>query len=108
MLKDATQEEVSIAVLQVIGCDSPLNPALVSQPAKQPGSKQNKERPRGRPPSEGSKESPESLQRFAAGLRGEKSRSWECWLRGTLLGYCVIDVPALNGSVESTSWLLGL
>jgi hypothetical protein len=42
------------------------------------------------------------------GLRGEKSRSWDCWLRGKLLGYCVIDVPAMNGSVESTSWLLGL
>jgi hypothetical protein len=72
VLKDATQEEVIIAVLQVIGCESPLNPALVNQPAKQPGSKQNKERPRGGPPSEGSKESPEFLQRFAAGLTGRE------------------------------------
>jgi DNA-binding NarL/FixJ family response regulator len=68
VLKDATQEEVIIAVLQVIGGESPLNPALVNQPAKQPGGEQNEERPRGGPPSEGSKESPESLQRFAAGL----------------------------------------
>jgi DNA-binding NarL/FixJ family response regulator len=49
VLKDATQEEVIIAVLQVIGGESPLNPALVNQPAKQPGGEQNKERPRGGP-----------------------------------------------------------
>jgi hypothetical protein len=55
VLKDATQEEVIIAVLQVIGGESPLNPTLVNQPAKQPGGEQNKERPRGGPPSEGSK-----------------------------------------------------
>jgi hypothetical protein len=72
VLKDATQEEVIIAVLQVIGGESPLNPALVNQPAKQPGGEQNKERPRGDPPSEGSKKSPESLQRFAAGLTGRE------------------------------------
>jgi DNA-binding NarL/FixJ family response regulator len=72
VLKDATQEEVIIAVLQVIGGESPLNPALVNQPAKQPGGEQNKECPRGGPPSEGSKESPESLQRLAAGLTGRE------------------------------------
>jgi hypothetical protein len=69
VLKDATQEEVIIAVLQVIGSESPLNPALVNQPAKQPGGEQNKERPRGGP---GSRKSPESLQRFAAGLTGRE------------------------------------
>jgi DNA-binding NarL/FixJ family response regulator len=68
VLKDATQEEVIIAVRQVIGGESPLNSALVNQPAKQPGGEQNKERPRGGPPSEGSKKSPESLQCLAAGL----------------------------------------
>jgi DNA-binding NarL/FixJ family response regulator len=68
VLKDATQEEVINAVLQVIGADSPLNRALVNQPAKQPGGEQNKERSRGGPPSEGSKKSPESLQCFAAEL----------------------------------------
>src|ERR671921_667442 len=68
VLKDATQEEVIIAVRQVIGGESPLNPALVNQPAKQPGGEHNKERPRGGPASNGSKKSPESLQRFAAGL----------------------------------------
>jgi len=72
VLKDATQEEVISAVRQVIGGESPLNPALVNQPAKQPGGEQNKERPRGGPPSEGSKKSPESLQRFAAGLTGRE------------------------------------
>jgi hypothetical protein len=72
VLKDATQEEVIIAVLQVIGGESPLNPTLVNQPAKQPGGEQNKERPRVGPPSEGSKKSPESLQRFAAGLTGRE------------------------------------
>jgi two-component system, NarL family, response regulator DegU len=68
VLKDATQEEVINAVRQVIGGESPLNSALLNQPAKQPGGEQNKERPRGGPPSEGSKKSPESLQCFAAGL----------------------------------------
>ena len=68
VLKDATQEEVIIAVRQMIGGESPLNPALVNQPAKQPGGEQNKERPRGGPPSNGSKKSPESLQCLAAGL----------------------------------------
>jgi two-component system response regulator DegU len=72
VLKDATQEEVISAVRQVIGGESPLNPALVNQPAKQPGGEQNKERPRGGPPSEGSKKSPESLQRFAARLTGRE------------------------------------
>jgi DNA-binding NarL/FixJ family response regulator len=72
VLKDATQEEVIIAVRQVIGSESPLNPALVNQPAKQPGGEQNKERPRGGPPSEGSKKSPESPPRFAAGLTGRE------------------------------------
>ena len=72
MLKDATQEEVITAVRQVIGGESPLNSALLNQPAKQPGGEQNKERPRGGPPSEGSKKSPESLQRFAAGLTGRE------------------------------------
>ena len=68
VLKDATQEEVISAVLQVIGAESPLNPALANQPAKQPGGEHNKERPRGGPASNGSKKSPESLQCFAAGL----------------------------------------
>jgi two-component system, NarL family, response regulator DegU len=68
VLKDATQEEVIIAVRQVIGGESPLNSALVNQPAKQPGGEQNKERPRGGPASNGSKKSPESLQCLAAGL----------------------------------------
>jgi two-component system response regulator DegU len=72
VLKDATQEEVINAVLQVIGTESPLNPALLNQPAKQPGSEQNKERPRGGPPSEGSKKSPESPPHFAAGLTGRE------------------------------------
>jgi two-component system response regulator DegU len=72
VLKDATQEEVISAVRQVIGGESPLNPALVNQPAKQPGSEQNKERPRGGPPSEGSKKSPESPPHFAAGLTGRE------------------------------------
>jgi two-component system response regulator DegU len=72
VLKDATQEEVIIAVLQVIGGESPLNPALVNQPAKQLGGEQNKERPRVGLPSEGSKKSSESLQRFAAGLTGRE------------------------------------
>ena len=72
VLKDATQEEVISAVLQVIGGESPLNSALVNQPAKQPGSEQNKERPRGGPPSEGSKKSPESPPRFASGLTGRE------------------------------------
>ena len=72
VLKDATQEEVIIAVLQGIGGESPLNSALVNQPAKQLGGEQNKERPRGGPPSEGSKESPESPPRFAAGLTGRE------------------------------------
>jgi two-component system response regulator DegU len=68
VLKDATQEEVINAVLQVIGGESPLNPALVNQPAKQRGSEQNKEHSRGGPPSEGSRKGPEFLQCFAAGL----------------------------------------
>ena len=68
VLKDATQEEVINAVLQVIGGESPLNSALVNQPAKQRGGEQNKEHPRGGPPSDGSNKSPESLQCFAAGL----------------------------------------
>ena len=108
VLKDATQEEVIIAVLQVIGGESPLNPALVNQPAKQPGGEQNKERPRvGHPPKDLKRaQSPYNV--LLRGLRGEKSRSWDCWLKGTLLGYCFIDVPDLNGSVEYTSWLLGL
>jgi DNA-binding NarL/FixJ family response regulator len=72
VLKDATQEEVISAVRQVIGGESPLNPALVNQPAKQPGGEQNKERPRGGPPSEGSKKSPESPPRFASGLTGRE------------------------------------
>jgi two-component system response regulator DegU len=72
VLKDATQEEVISAVRQVIGGESPLNPALVNQPAKQPGGEQNKERPRGGPPSEGSKKSPESPPHFAAGLTGRE------------------------------------
>ena len=72
VLKDATQEEVIIAVRQVIGGESPLNSALVNQPAKQPGGEQNKERPRGGPPSEGSKKSPESPPRFASGLTGRE------------------------------------
>jgi DNA-binding NarL/FixJ family response regulator len=72
VLKDATQEEVIIAVLRAIGGESPLNPVLVNQPAKQPGGEQNKERPRGGPPSEGSRKSPESLQHFAAGLTGRE------------------------------------
>ena len=37
VLKDATQEEVIIAVLQGIGGESPLNPTLVNQAAKQLG-----------------------------------------------------------------------
>jgi two-component system, NarL family, response regulator DegU len=65
VLKDATQEEV-------IGGESPLNSALLNQPAKQPGGEQNKERPRGGPPSEGSKKSPESPPHFAAGLTGRE------------------------------------
>ena len=68
VLKDATQEEVISAVRQVIGGESPLNPALVNQPAKQPGGEQNKERPRGGPASNGSKKSSESLLCFDAGL----------------------------------------
>ena len=72
VLTDATQEEVISAVLQVIGGESPLNSALLNQPAKQPGGEQNKERPRGGLPSEGSKESPESPPRFAAGLTGRE------------------------------------
>lgn len=72
VLKDATQEEVISAVRQVIGGESPLNPALVNQPAKQPGGEQNKERPRGGPPSEGSKKSQESPPRFASGLTGRE------------------------------------
>ena len=68
VLKDATQEEVIIAVRQVIGGESPLNPALVNQPAKQAGGEHNKERPKGGPPSNGSKKSPEGLQCFAARL----------------------------------------
>jgi DNA-binding NarL/FixJ family response regulator len=72
VLKDATQEEVINAVRQVIGGESPLNSALLNQPAKQPGGEQNKERPRGGPPSEGSKKSPESLPHFAAGLTGRE------------------------------------
>jgi DNA-binding NarL/FixJ family response regulator len=72
VLKDATQEEVISAVRQVIGGESPLNPALLNQPAKQPGGEQNKERPRGGPPSEGSKKSPESPPRFASGLTGRE------------------------------------
>ena len=72
VLKDATQEEVISAVRQVIGGESPLNSALVNQPAKQPGGEQNKERPRGGPPSEGSKKSPESPPRFASGLTGRE------------------------------------
>ena len=72
MLKDDTQEEVIIAVLQGIGGESPLNPTLVNQAAKQPGGEQNKERPRGGSPSEGSKKCPESLQRFAAGPTGRE------------------------------------
>ena len=72
VLKDATQEEVISAVLQVIGGESPLNSALVNQPAKQPGGEQNKERPRGGPPSNGSKKSPESTPHFAAGLTGRE------------------------------------
>lgn len=72
VLKDATQEEVISAVRQVIGGESPLNPALVNQPAKQPGGEQNKERPNGDPPSEGSKKSPESPPHFAAGLTGRE------------------------------------
>jgi DNA-binding NarL/FixJ family response regulator len=72
VLKDATQEEVISAVRQVIGGESPLNSALVNQPAKQPGAEQNKERPRGGPPSEGSKKSPESPPHFAAGLTGRE------------------------------------
>jgi DNA-binding NarL/FixJ family response regulator len=56
----------------VIGGESPLNPALVNQPAKQPGGEQNKERPRGGPPSEGSKKSLESPPRFASGLTGRE------------------------------------
>src|SRR5215204_2492693 len=66
VLKDATQEEVIIAVLQVIGGESPLNPALVNQPAK--------DRKRAQSP----------YNVLFRGLRGEKSRSWDCWLRGTL------------------------
>ena len=68
VLKDATQEGVICAVRQVIGGESPLNSALVNQPAKQPGGEQNKERPRGGPASNGSKKSPESLQCLAARL----------------------------------------
>jgi two-component system response regulator DegU len=72
VLKDATQEEVINAVQQVIGGEFPLNSALLNQPAKQPGGEQNKERPRGGPPSEGSKKSPESPPHFAAGLTGRE------------------------------------
>jgi DNA-binding NarL/FixJ family response regulator len=72
VLKDATQEEVINAVQQVIGGESPLNSALLNQPAKQPGGEQNKERARGGPPSEGSKKSPESPPHFAAGLTGRE------------------------------------
>src|SRR5215208_7920781 len=72
VLKDATQEEVINAMQQVIGGESPLNPALANQPAKQPGGEQNKERPRGGPPSEASKKSPESPPHFAAGLTGRE------------------------------------
>jgi DNA-binding NarL/FixJ family response regulator len=72
VLKDATQEEVISAVRQVIGGESPLNPALVNLLAKQPGGEQNKERPRGGSPSEGSKKSPESPPRFASGLTGRE------------------------------------
>jgi DNA-binding NarL/FixJ family response regulator len=72
VLKDATQEEVISAVRQVIGGESLLNPALVNLLAKQPGGEQNKERPRGGPPSEGSKKSPESPPRFASGLTGRE------------------------------------
>lgn len=72
VLKDATQEEVISAVRQVIGGESLLNPALVNLLAKQPGGEQNKERPRGGSPSEGSKKSPESPPRFASGLTGRE------------------------------------
>jgi DNA-binding NarL/FixJ family response regulator len=72
VLKDATQEEVISPVRQVIRGESPLNSALANQPAKQPGGEQNKERPRGGPPSEGSKKSPESPPHFAAGLTGRE------------------------------------
>jgi DNA-binding NarL/FixJ family response regulator len=72
VLKDATQEEVISAVRQVTGGESPLNSALLNQPAKQPGGEQNKERPRGGPPSEGSKKSPASPPHFAAGLTGRE------------------------------------
>jgi DNA-binding NarL/FixJ family response regulator len=72
VLKDATQEEVITAVRQVIGGESPLNPALAARLLRRLVDEQNKERPRGGPPSEGSKKSPESLQRFAAGLTGRE------------------------------------
>jgi two-component system response regulator DegU len=72
VLKDATQEDVISAVRQVIGGESPLNPALVNQPAKQPDGEQNEEHPRGGPPSEGSSKSPESPPRCASGLTGRE------------------------------------
>jgi len=72
VLKDAIQEEVISAVRQVIGGESPLNSALVNQPAKQPGGEQNKERPKGGPASNGSKKSPDSPPRFASGLTGRE------------------------------------
>ena len=109
VLKDATQEEVIIAVLQGIGGESPLNPTLVNQAAKQLGGEQNirSAQEEAHPPKDlKSAQSPYNV--LLRGLRGEKSRSWDCWPKGTLLGYCFIDVPDLNGSVEYTSWLLGL
>ena len=85
VLKDATQEEVIIAVLQGIGGESPLNPTLVNQAAKQLGGEQNirSAQEEAHPPKDLKRaQSPYNV--LLRGLRGEKSRSWDCWLRGTL------------------------
>jgi two-component system response regulator DegU len=100
VLKDATQEEVISAVRQVIGGESPLNSTLVNQPAKQPGGEQNKERPGGGLPSEGSKKSPESPPHFASGLTGREIEVVELVAQGHTNREIAQELVLSSGTVK--------
>ena len=84
VVKDATQEEVISAVRQVIGGESPLNSALsTSLRSSRAASRIRSAQEEAHPPKDLKRaQSPHLV--LLRGLRGERSRSWDWWLRGTL------------------------